>query len=97
MHYLQMFPFDRIKVDKSFIGSILTRADSAAIICAIAGLARSLDIKTTAEGVETSEQLVYLRSAGFRFVQGYLFSRPVPLSELSFERPQILRGTVRAA
>ena len=53
-----MFPFDKIKIDKSFIQSMTNHADSAAIVCAIAGLGRSLDIETTAEGVETAEQFV---------------------------------------
>ena len=57
MRYLQMFPFDKIKIDKSFIQSMTTHSDSAAIVCAITGLGRGLDIETTAEGVETAEQL----------------------------------------
>src|SRR5262249_2494399 len=85
MRYLQMFPFDKIKIDRSFIQSMTDHADSAAIVCAITGLGRTLDIDTTAEGVETAEQLSVLRSAGCQFAQGYLFSRPVPLSELTFE------------
>jgi diguanylate cyclase (GGDEF)-like protein len=97
MRYLQMFPFDKIKIDKSFTQSMMTHADSAAIVSAITGLGRALDIETTAEGVETAEQLVFLRTAGCRFAQGYLFSRPVPLASLSFERPEALRGDVRAA
>ena len=54
MRYLQMFPFDKIKIDRSFIQGMTTHSDSAAIVCAIAGLGRSLDIETTAEGVETA-------------------------------------------
>jgi diguanylate cyclase (GGDEF)-like protein len=97
MRYLQMFPFDRIKIDKSFIQSMTTHSDSAAIVCAITGLGRGLDIETTAEGVETAEQLQFLRTAGCQLGQGYLFSRPVPLSQLSFERPEALRSEVKAA
>jgi diguanylate cyclase (GGDEF)-like protein/PAS domain S-box-containing protein len=96
MRYLQMFPFDKIKIDKSFIQSMTTHADSAAIVCAITGLGRALDIETTAEGVETTEQFTFLRSAGCQLAQGYLFSRPVPASELTFERPDALRNA-RAA
>jgi EAL domain-containing protein (putative c-di-GMP-specific phosphodiesterase class I) len=66
-------------------------------VCAITGLGRGLDIETTAEGVETAEQLQFLRTAGCQLGQGYLFSRPVPLSQLSFERPEVLRGGVLAA
>ena len=80
MRYLQMFPFDKIKIDKSFIQSMTTHSDSAAIVCAITGLGRGLDIETTAEGVETAEQLAFLRTAGCQLAQGYLFSRPVPLA-----------------
>jgi diguanylate cyclase (GGDEF)-like protein len=97
MRYLQMFPFDKIKIDKSFIQSMTTHSGSAAIVCAITGLGRGLDIETTAEGVETAEQLQFLRTAGCQLAQGYLFSRPVPLSQLSFERPEALRSEVKAA
>jgi len=92
MKYLQMFPFDKIKIDKSFIQSMTTHTDSAAIVCAIAGLGRALDIDTTAEGVETAEQFTFLRSAGCQLAQGYLFSRPVPASELTFELPAALKA-----
>jgi diguanylate cyclase (GGDEF)-like protein len=97
MRYLQMFPFDKIKIDKSFIQSMTTHSDSAAIVCAITGLGRGLDIETTAEGVETAEQLAFLRTAGCQLGQGYLFSRPLPLSALTFERPDALRTGVKAA
>jgi diguanylate cyclase (GGDEF)-like protein len=97
MRYLQMFPFDQIKIDKSFIQSMTTHSDSAAIVCAITGLGRGLEIESTAEGVETKEQLAFLRTAGCQLAQGYLFSRPVPLSQLSFERPEALRSDVKAA
>jgi len=97
MKYLQMFPIDEIKIDKSFIQSMTTRTDCAAIVCAIAGLGRSLEIKTTAEGVETLEQFIFVRRAGCQLAQGYLFSRPVPASELSFESPQALRETTKVA
>jgi len=97
MTYLQMFPFDRIKIDQSFIKSMTDHAAGAAIVCAIAGLGRTLDIATTAEGVETVEQLVFLRAAGCQFAQGFLFSHPVPPSELTFELPDALRRNLKAA
>ena len=97
MRYLQMFPFDKIKIDKSFIQSMTSHPDSAAIVCAIAGLGRSLDIDTAAEGVETTEQLAFLRSAGCQLAQGFLFSRPVPLGELTFARKDALRSGAQAA
>jgi EAL domain-containing protein (putative c-di-GMP-specific phosphodiesterase class I) len=97
MRYLQMFPFDKIKIDKSFTQNMITHADTAAIVSAITGLGRALDVETTAEGVETAEQLVFLRTAGCRFAQGYLFSRPAPLASLTFERPEALQRDVKAA
>jgi EAL domain-containing protein (putative c-di-GMP-specific phosphodiesterase class I) len=82
-----MFPFDKIKIDRSFVAEITTRSDCAAIVTAIIGLARCLDMVTTAEGVETIEQLELLRIAGCGQVQGYLFGVPVPISRLRFDRP----------
>jgi diguanylate cyclase (GGDEF)-like protein len=97
MRCLQILPLDKIKIDKSFIQRMTTHADSAAIVVAVGGLGRSLGIETTAEGVETPEQFTLVRSAGCQLAQGDLFSRPVPVSELSFERPESLRHDVRAA
>lgn len=80
-----MFPFDRIKIDKSFIQNLTKRADCAAIISATLALAQSLSIETTAEGVETVEQSRLLRLAGVTSLQGYLFKRPVPAAEIDFD------------
>jgi diguanylate cyclase (GGDEF)-like protein/PAS domain S-box-containing protein len=80
--YLRQFPFDRIKIDKGFVAEITTRPDCAAIVSAVAGLGRSLDISITAEGIETREQLAMVRSAGCTHAQGFLFGRPVPASEI---------------
>jgi diguanylate cyclase (GGDEF)-like protein len=77
LSYLQSFPFDKIKIDRSFIQQMLSRAGSTAIVRAIADLARALGMETTAEGVENPEQLAELRLHGCSSVQGYLFSRPV--------------------
>jgi diguanylate cyclase (GGDEF)-like protein len=96
MTYLQSFPFDRIKIDQPFIRNMTDQAAGAAIVSAIAGLGRSLDIATTGEGVETVEQLTLLRAAGCRYAQGFLFGRPVPVSELSFDLP-VLRYNAQAA
>jgi EAL domain-containing protein (putative c-di-GMP-specific phosphodiesterase class I) len=82
LSYLRMFPFDKIKIDRSFVGELSSRADCAAIVCAITGLGRGLGIITTAEGVETEEQLGLLQAAGVNQVQGFLLSRPRPLNEL---------------
>ena len=82
LSYLRVFPFDKIKIDRSFIKELSTRSDCAAIVCAITSLARTLNIATTAEGVETHDQYQLLRAAGCSLVQGYLLSRPVPPTEL---------------
>lgn len=82
---LTMFPFDKIKIDKSFTRNMTNRADCAAIISAVLALARSLDIHTTAEGVEKDEQLRILALAGVTTMQGFLIHRPCPASELNFE------------
>jgi diguanylate cyclase (GGDEF)-like protein len=96
MTYLRIFPFDRIKIDQTFIQNMTDQAADAAIVCAIAGLGRNLGIATVAEGVETEEQLIALRAAGCQFAQGYLFSRPVPAAKLAFERPIVLERDPRA-
>jgi diguanylate cyclase (GGDEF)-like protein len=82
--YLRLFPFDKIKVDQSFVREMTYRADCAAIVCAIASLGRELNMVTVAEGVETSEQLELVRAAGCTQAQGFLFSRPLPASQLTF-------------
>jgi diguanylate cyclase (GGDEF)-like protein len=78
LSYLRQFPFDRIKIDQSFIRELGKVPDCAAIVHAITMLGRELGMATTAEGVETQEQLAELAMAGCTDVQGYLFSRPVP-------------------
>jgi diguanylate cyclase (GGDEF)-like protein len=83
--YLQRFPFNKIKIDRSFVANLTTRPDCAAIVCAITGLAKSLDIKTTAEGVETQDQLELLRAAGCTQVQGFLLGFPCAESMLVFD------------
>ena len=94
LSYLRSFPFDKIKIDESFIRELESRDDSIAIVRAIAGLGKSLGISTTAEGVETSEQLRLLRSEGCTEVQGYLFSPPCPASEIE---SLLIRNSVRRA
>jgi diguanylate cyclase (GGDEF)-like protein/PAS domain S-box-containing protein len=82
LSYLRSFPFDKIKIDRSFVNELATRKDSMAIIRAVTGLGRSLGITTTAEGVESEAQLELLRREGCTQAQGYLFSRPCPVSEV---------------
>jgi EAL domain-containing protein (putative c-di-GMP-specific phosphodiesterase class I) len=79
---LTTFPFDKIKIDKSFIGSLVNNDRSSAIILSIVTLARGLDMSITAEGVETREQFEMLRTLGVHFAQGYLLGRPVRKNEL---------------
>jgi diguanylate cyclase (GGDEF)-like protein len=86
LSYLRSFPFDKIKIDQSFIRS-LADEDSMAVIRAVTGLGRNFCLKTTAEGVETLEQLERLREEGCTEVQGYLFSHPVPAADL----PAVIR------
>lgn len=81
---LMMFPFNKIKVDKSFTQNLTKRTECAAIIAATLTLARSLDIATTAEGVETAEQYRLLRLAGVTSLQGFLFQPPAPPAQLDF-------------
>jgi diguanylate cyclase (GGDEF)-like protein len=85
LSYLKMFPFDELKIDKSFIDDIVVHRGCAAIVSATTSLARAFDIVTTAEGVETREQFDLLRAAAVTQVQGYLFGRPAPASAWNFE------------
>lgn len=80
--YLRSFPFNKIKIDKSFIQDLPLKEDSIAIIRAVVGLGSSMGITTTAEGVETKEQFVRLASEGCNEVQGFLFSEPRPSNEI---------------
>ena len=80
-----MFPFDKIKIDKYFTQNMTKRSECAAIISATLLLAQSLGIATTAEGVEAIQQYKLLRMAGVTSLQGYLFRRPGPASEIDFE------------
>ena len=82
LSYLRSFPFDKIKIDRSFISELSAKPDSLAIIRAVTGLGRSLGMTTTAEGVETREQFERLKLEGCDECQGYLFGRPQPLAEV---------------
>ena len=80
--YLRQFPFDTIKIDRSFVHDMAGRRDAVAIVRAINGLAAALGIETVAEGVETDEQLVNARNEGCSAIQGEFFSAAVPLHEV---------------
>jgi diguanylate cyclase (GGDEF)-like protein/PAS domain S-box-containing protein len=97
LSYLKTFPFDKIKIDRSFVEELASRADCAAIVGAVISLGRSLDIDTVAEGVETAEQVALLRAAGCREAQGFFFSRPVPIADLSFSSGKVRGRKGRAA
>jgi EAL domain-containing protein (putative c-di-GMP-specific phosphodiesterase class I) len=82
LSYLRSFPFDKIKIDRSFIQDLSNGAEPLAIVNAVAGLAKCLNITSTAEGVETQQQMEVLQSIGCTEMQGYLFSRARPASEI---------------
>ena len=83
LSYLRSFPFDKIKIDRSFMRDLTSRGDSQAIIKAVIGLGQSLGMSTTAEGVETEEQLEMVRAQGASEVQGFLFSPPLSPAALA--------------
>ena len=82
LSYLQSFPFDKLKIDRSFIQNLLTREGATAIVRAITELAHALNIETTAEGVEETAQLMELRAHGCSSVQGFLFAEPMSTADV---------------
>jgi diguanylate cyclase (GGDEF)-like protein len=82
LSYLQSFPFDKIKIDRSFVKDITEGVSSLNIVRAVAAMARGLGMASTAEGVETVEQLDVIRSEGCTEMQGFLFSKPIPAHEV---------------
>ncbi len=83
LSYLKHFPIDYLKIDQSFVRDITTNPDDAAITTAIINMAQGLNLRTIAEGVETAEQLTFLRLHSCDVVQGYYFSKPVPAAEFA--------------
>jgi len=105
LSYLRGFSFDTIKIDRCFVSGLNAQDESGAIVRAIIGLAASLRMSVTAEGVETEDQFAFLAAAGCTEIQGYLISRPVPAHEvpaliesLSGKQPEVvaLAATVSA-
>jgi diguanylate cyclase (GGDEF)-like protein/PAS domain S-box-containing protein len=92
LSYLRSFPFDKIKIDRSFIQDISNGAEPLAIVHAVANLGKCLNMTSTAEGVETQAQLEALQSIGCTEMQGYLFSRARPASEIRqfFSEPSLV-------
>jgi diguanylate cyclase (GGDEF)-like protein/PAS domain S-box-containing protein len=82
LSYLRSFPFDKIKIDQSFVRELASSSDAMAIVRAVTSLGKSLGVSTTAEGVETNDQLLVLRSEGCSEAQGFLFGKPVPAAEV---------------
>jgi predicted signal transduction protein with EAL and GGDEF domain len=94
LSYLRSFPFDKIKIDKSFVKDVLVHPESLVIVRAVAGLGISFGVPTTAEGVETREQFEQIRNAGCTQCQGYLFGRAIPNAEVMralHERRKLIR------
>ena len=83
LSYLRRFPFDKLKIDRSFIRDLSNSPDAVEIVRAVTAMARSLGMVTTAEGVETKEQMEQVRQIGCTEAQGYYIGRPKPLSELA--------------
>jgi diguanylate cyclase len=81
--YLRRFPFDKLKIDRSFVLSIEKAADAAAIVHAVVSLGRGLGMKVTAEGVETADQQLFLRAAGVHCMQGYRFGKAMPAEAIT--------------
>ena len=94
LSYLRSFPFDKIKIDRSFVSGLPDDSGSTAIITTVTSLARSLGMTTTAEGVETVEQLEALRVMGCDQAQGFLISRPAPGAEIQ-RLLEVGRATMR--
>jgi diguanylate cyclase (GGDEF)-like protein len=82
LSYIQKYPIDKIKIDRAFVMDLPENQESLAIIDAISAMAKSLGLKTTAEGIETKEQAQILTKAGCTYAQGYLFGKPMPASEI---------------
>jgi diguanylate cyclase (GGDEF)-like protein/PAS domain S-box-containing protein len=83
LSYLRHFPIDKLKIDQSFVRGMTSNAQDASLVSAIIAIARTLNFAVIAEGVETEEQLHYLRRDNCDFMQGYLFSSPLPAGEIA--------------
>lgn len=93
LNYLRRFPFDKLKVDRSFVSDIVAEPESRAIVDTVLALAREFHMKTTAEGIESEAQLAELNAMGCSQAQGFLFDQPLPTSRI----PQEHRRSTRDA
>ncbi len=93
LSYLHRFPIDTLKIDRSFVRTMLTDRESNQIVNSIIGLARGLNMDIIAEGVERREEVVRLEELGCEYAQGYLFGRPSPADEIMqmLEKPLELK------
>ena len=97
LSYLRCFPFDKIKIDRSFVSNLVEEDNSRAIVQAVVNLARDLNMTTTAEGIETEQQMRSVKDLGCCQMQGYFFSRPKPAAEIArMLRPLAARATSAA-
>lgn len=83
LSHLQRFPIDTLKIDQSFVRDLATNVDAASIVSAVIGMGKSLDMRVVAEGVETRDQVAFLREHGCPEAQGYYFSRPMPAGQFA--------------
>ena len=93
LSYLRKFPVDAVKIDQSFIRRISTTGDDTTIVKAVIGMARGLKLRVVAEGVETAEEVAFLRAYRCDEAQGYFFSRPVPAQQF----PMLLTNGITEA
>jgi EAL domain-containing protein (putative c-di-GMP-specific phosphodiesterase class I) len=91
LSYLHRFPFDTLKVDQSFVSSMIKNPDSHAIVQAIVSLAQNLGLKIVAEGIEQVEQLTLLRELNCEYGQGYYMSRPLPFQQVAEVQQEAVR------
>ena len=96
LSYLQRFPFDKVKIDKSFVQSLTDNASARAIVGAILAMCRQLGLEVTAEGIETGDQLAQLHSQACDQIQGYLLGRPIAWQELGDFVARQVAGRVAA-